>query len=266
MQLDIDVAKRAQALAETYSKTGTFTMDPKEKCGYNKGAAKTEEEAKGDKWATELWYSKGTGYDWATPVYSPTAQDFTNLIWRSSAKVGFGVAGTKVVALYCDRGNVRGRFACNVCKQNAGCDSTRCPLPDAVCSSTDGAGNAEISLADDTQSIRIIATVRKGQVFSLALGSKSLVQSDLIVFHAKQTAALSFAKDSRASQAGAAPAAESVSAIPNVKVSLDGEYVRFDTTRKLNPGGTTHFVITKGTTHDMAWGQYKTSDFAQASG
>lgn len=209
LELDIDIAKRAQKLAETYSTSGTFTAPSGEKCGYNYASASTSTEAMNKDWATNFWYSKGTGFDWANVVFSATAQDFTNMIWRSSTKVGFGVAGTKVVALYCDKGNVRGRFTCNVCKANVGCSTTKCPIPASVCSSKDGEGNAEISLGADRESIRIVATVRKNQFYSIALGSKSLVDSDLIVFHAKATAALSFAKDSRATQALATPTAES---------------------------------------------------------
>jgi len=93
----------------------------------------------------------------------PAAAYFTAMIWRSSTKVGFGVAGTHVVALYCDtRGNDEGRFACNVCRKGVGCDETRCPAPQTVCSTSDGLGNAEISLSADKSRMRIVATVKKG--------------------------------------------------------------------------------------------------------
>jgi len=103
----------------------------------------------------------------------PAARAFTAMIWRSSTKVGFGRAGYNVVALYCDtRGNDEGRFACNVCPKGVGCDINSCPMPQTVCSTDDGLGNAEISLSTDRASMRIIATVKRGQVFSLALGSE----------------------------------------------------------------------------------------------
>jgi len=56
--------------------------------------------------------------------------------------------------------------------------------------------------------MRIIATVKRGQAFTLALGSAALVDSDLIVFSAGTTAALSTVADSRASQSGVRPVAE----------------------------------------------------------
>jgi hypothetical protein len=81
-------------------------------------------------------------------------------------------------------------------------------MPQTVCSSKDGQGNAEISLTADKASMRIIATVKSGQAFSLALGSSSLVDSDLLVFTAGTSAALSTVEDSRASQSGVRPVAE----------------------------------------------------------
>jgi hypothetical protein len=186
------------------------------------------------------------------------------MIWRSTTKVGFGVQGDRVVALYCPKGNVKGRFACNVCKAGAGCDANKCPLPDSVCSSKDGEGNAEISLTADKKSIRIIATVKKGQSYAIALGKESLVDSDLIVFNAKDTAAASTATDSRATSTGAAPAPESPSAIAAATKTDEGQYIRFDTTRTLAPGSG-HFAITKGTTHKMGWGQYIAGNLASVT-
>lgn len=205
--LDIDVAKRAQALAESCANSGACTSST-EPCGVNVATASTTTEAADKDFATNQWYAKGTGYDWTKKPYSVPAEAFTNLIWSSSTKVGFGISGTRVVALYCAKGNVRGRFACNVCADNTGCDAAKCPVPDAICSSTDGAGSAEISLRKDKVSIRIIATVKKNQHFSLAFGKHSLVNSDLIVFEAKGTAATSKAYDSKATQANVQPSPE----------------------------------------------------------
>jgi hypothetical protein len=158
--------------------------------------------------------------------------------------------------LYCPKGNIKGRFDCNVCRAGVGCSETRCPQPDAVCSSTDGEGNAEISLTDDKESIRIIATVKKGQTYALALGSTSLIDSDLLVFHAKNLPADSFATDSRAAINDAASTVSVPAALRGVSITEEGDYIRFDGTRRLAPGTAAHFRITLGATHDMAWGQY----------
>lgn len=157
------MAKRAQLYAANLANGVTPTVATNEICGYNEWNAPTIVDAKNEQKATDYWYAKGTNYIWTTNIYQPTARDFTNLIWRSSTKVGFGIVGKKVVALYCEtKGNVKGRFNCNVCKKNIGCDATKCPLPNAVCSSEDGQGNAEFSLSTNKQDIRIIATVKKG--------------------------------------------------------------------------------------------------------
>jgi hypothetical protein len=217
-------------------------------------------------WATDWWYAKGTGYNWGTREYSTVAQDFTNMIWRSTTEVGFGISGRAVVALYCPKGNVRGRFACNVCPKGVGCSAEKCPVPNAVCSSTNGEGNAEISLRAEGQSIRIIATVKKDNIFSLALGSNSLVDSDLIVFYAKHTASLSFVKDSSATADNTTPLDSNYPAITESERVDEGKYIRFDISRKLNPGTADHFRLKKGTTHDLRWGLYAGDDFSKDSG
>lgn len=91
------------------------------------------------KLATAYWYDMNRDYDFNKNIMQPAAAPFSALIWRSSTKVGFGVSGNHVVALYCNtRGNDEGRFACNVCKKGVGCDAAACPPPKTVCSSTDG--------------------------------------------------------------------------------------------------------------------------------
>jgi hypothetical protein len=118
-------------------------------------------QANDGKRATAHWYDKLDEYDFNKGFYELAAAPATALIWRSSTKVGFGVAGKHVVALYCDtRGNAEGRFACNVCRGGVGCDAQACPPPRSVCSTTDGLGNVEISLTADQRSMRIIATVK----------------------------------------------------------------------------------------------------------
>jgi hypothetical protein len=110
--------------------------------------------------------------------------------------------------------------------------------------------------------MRIIATVKRGQVFSLALGTASLVDSDLLVFTAGSTAALSTVQDSRASQAGIAPVAETQSAIQTASITeIPGAFIRFDLSRSLSPGLAKHYNFKKGSTHTIGWGQYKTADF-----
>jgi hypothetical protein len=210
LTIDYDLAKQAQTHAQTYAgASGTRPPQRTKNCYLNYWKANVLASAADGKQATAYWYDMIRDYDFSKNIMQPAAAPFTALIWRSSTKVGFGVSGTHVVALYCDtRGNDEGRFACNVCKKSVGCDAAACPMPKTVCSSTDGQGNAEISLTADKASMRIIATVKRGQAFSLALGKASLVDSDLLVFTAGTTAALSTVEDSRASQSGVRPVAE----------------------------------------------------------
>lgn len=184
LKMDIDIAKRAQILAKQYADSGTFTIKSSEPCGYSIATAPDTGKANNKDWATDNWYKKGTGYDWTKVKYSATAADFTRMIWRGSTKVGFGISGTKIVALYCEKGNVKANYECNVCKANIGCDKVKCPTAAGVCSATNGESRAEISLRADNKSIRIIATVKKNQNFVIAFGSNTLVNSDLIMFYA----------------------------------------------------------------------------------
>jgi hypothetical protein len=149
LSLDIDIAKRAQTYSKALSDDSAYTIPSSEKCSVNTWKA-DDSDAAGGKEVTENWYKTGTNYDWDKKVYEATAKEFTNMIWRSATRVGFGRTGNHVVAVYCETpGNVLGRFQCNVCPAKVGCDAQRCPEAAAVCSSDDGHGNAEFSLTDD---------------------------------------------------------------------------------------------------------------------
>jgi hypothetical protein len=82
----------------------------------------------------------------------------------------------------------------------------------------------------------------------------------LLVFHAKSLPADSFATDSRAAATDVAPTVSAAAALTRVSITEEGDYIRFDGTRRLAPGTAAHFRITLGTTHDMAWGQYLSSN------
>lgn len=264
LTVDYDLAKKAQGYAERYAAAAVPEPPQKTKnCYLNHWKAPLLAGAKDAQQATDHWYEKNREYDFAKKIMQPAARAFTAMIWRSSTKVGFGRAGNHVVALYCDtRGNDEGRFACNVCEKGVGCDTASCPMPQTVCSTSDGQGNAEISLAADRASMRIIATVKRGQVFSLALGSESLVDTDLIVFTAATTAADSTVVDSRATQNGVRPSAQAQSAIQApTTTEIKGGFIRFDITRRLSPGLADHYDFVKGRTHSLGWGQYRSGDF-----
>ncbi|RWS25189.1 serine proteinase stubble-like protein [Leptotrombidium deliense] len=67
----------------------------------------------------QLWYGDRTNYDYSNAQYSSQSGAFTQLVWRSSTKLGCakkaGQSGSMVViCLYDPSGNVRGQFASNI--------------------------------------------------------------------------------------------------------------------------------------------------------
>uniref|UniRef100_A0A0N4Z2X0 SCP domain-containing protein n=1 Tax=Parastrongyloides trichosuri TaxID=131310 RepID=A0A0N4Z2X0_PARTI len=64
------------------------------------------------------WYEEVKYYDFSNPVYNSKTGHFTQLVWKKTKQVGFGVAqnGSRVfvVCHYTPRGNVIGQFAANV--------------------------------------------------------------------------------------------------------------------------------------------------------
>lgn len=78
--------------------------------------------------AVESWYSEIQDYDYNNPVFSDSTGHFTQVVWKSTTKVGCGAApgpatiegkkydGVYVVCQYSPAGNGEGQFADNVLK------------------------------------------------------------------------------------------------------------------------------------------------------
>lgn len=68
--------------------------------------------------AINAWYNEEKDFDYKNPENRSDLFHFTQVVWQSSEKLGFGYArlnGTTVgVALYTPPGNVRGQFEKNV--------------------------------------------------------------------------------------------------------------------------------------------------------
>jgi len=67
--------------------------------------------------ATQMWYDELTnpGYDFNNPGYSSGIGHFTQVVWKSSTKLGCGISGVYVVCRYCEaQGNFMGPFPENV--------------------------------------------------------------------------------------------------------------------------------------------------------
>jgi len=66
----------------------------------------------------DTWYNESFFYDFNNPGYNAIYLNFTQLIWKSSTSVGFGLYTannhTAVVAKFYPPGNIRGKFRQNV--------------------------------------------------------------------------------------------------------------------------------------------------------
>ncbi|XP_002164046.1 uncharacterized protein LOC100200105 isoform X1 [Hydra vulgaris] len=68
--------------------------------------------------ASNSWYSEIKSYSYNNPTFSSRTGHFTQLVWKSSTKVGFGISfkgsSVIVVAQYSPAGNVLSQFKQNV--------------------------------------------------------------------------------------------------------------------------------------------------------
>ena len=81
--------------------------------------------------ATDAWYNEIKDYNFANPGFSSATGHFTQVVWKSTTKIGFGVAFGQmksgaytfncayVVANYKEPGNYLGQFPTNVLKSIA---------------------------------------------------------------------------------------------------------------------------------------------------
>ncbi|WP_206538945.1 CAP family protein [Nocardiopsis lucentensis] len=78
--------------------------------------------------AVDTWYSEIDHYDYNTPGFSSKTGNFTQLVWKSTERVGVGIAATReengwhgcmVVGRFDPPGNYVGRFEENVLPPNS---------------------------------------------------------------------------------------------------------------------------------------------------
>lgn len=150
LKVDVEAAKVLQKIMDDMDADPKKVMSEKtlrdidrtgdyvKKCNVNVHMHTDAVEQHDGDYATEGWYKNSESYDYvtskpklvkgkedeATKIKSDT---YTQLIWKTSTKVGFGIKGKFVVAWYCDKkGNVRDgkakdskdvdTFTDNVCK------------------------------------------------------------------------------------------------------------------------------------------------------
>jgi hypothetical protein len=72
------------------------------------------------KLATQSWYDEIKDYNYGNPTFSAKTGHFTQVIWKTSTKLGVGLGFSSdkkkayVVANYSPPGNYMGQFATNV--------------------------------------------------------------------------------------------------------------------------------------------------------
>ncbi|ODM92905.1 Golgi-associated plant pathogenesis-related protein 1 [Orchesella cincta] len=117
--------KRLSVLAKKCAEFHMMENDGDRECPYKNGDGEiwlmgTDDWKKSDMAgkAAEKWYKQNENYDFTKPGYSPTTGAFTQLIWKSSEKLGFGFAQMKgktvAVGIFSPGGNVKGMFPENV--------------------------------------------------------------------------------------------------------------------------------------------------------
>ncbi|EDO35288.1 predicted protein, partial [Nematostella vectensis] len=109
-----ELATQAEKLAYNMAMKGTIERsEVAAKLGYGENVAKitgTNFNKAGEE-ATSLWYAEGQNYSFSDPRLSPKTDAFTQVVWKSSKKLGMGCArdlqtnDLYVVALYDPMGN-----------------------------------------------------------------------------------------------------------------------------------------------------------------
>lgn len=68
--------------------------------------------------STDMWYNEEPKYDYSKNAFQPAAGHFSQVVWKSSARLGMGYAVNGsfkiVVAHYDPAGNMGGQYTANV--------------------------------------------------------------------------------------------------------------------------------------------------------
>uniref|UniRef100_A0A0N5BJE1 SCP domain-containing protein n=1 Tax=Strongyloides papillosus TaxID=174720 RepID=A0A0N5BJE1_STREA len=122
LSVDPAIEKKAQAYAEHLAKIGQMVHDPKnhqDKLGENLAFGSPVIAHIGVK----LWYDEIKDYNFNSQGFKHGTGHFTQLVWKSSSKVGCGVAagssGVFTVCKYSPPGNLQGAYKENVSPKKA---------------------------------------------------------------------------------------------------------------------------------------------------
>ena len=112
-----DLAKQAQAWAEKMVEDGQMahsSNDERPGQGENLAMYTDRTALTTTAFATNAWYDEVKDYDFGNPGFKPGTGHFTQVVWKSCTKVGFGTAGDFAVGRYGPPGNMEGDFEENV--------------------------------------------------------------------------------------------------------------------------------------------------------
>ncbi|KAB0800353.1 hypothetical protein PPYR_06093 [Photinus pyralis] len=118
--LDSEMNRYAQEWANQLAKTSTFSHRPNNKYGENLywGSYPGETDLQISQRGVKAWYDENKFYNYDSETVQTKALHFTQVIWRSSRRLGIGVArgnnGVYLVCNYDPRGNFVGQFRANV--------------------------------------------------------------------------------------------------------------------------------------------------------
>jgi phage gp16-like protein len=117
LKLDVAIAKKIQAEMEKKGFKGSITdKGSYASCGelvYEEKISTKLKELEFKNTASMAWYAGEPKYDYSKgEPKSPKDKDakaasdkFTQMVWKGTAKVGFGIKGKWVIAWYCDKGS-----------------------------------------------------------------------------------------------------------------------------------------------------------------
>eukprot|EP00941_MAST-03F_sp_MAST-3F-sp1_P003183 g3183.t1 len=116
LEWDDECARTAQIWAEKMRSSGSFARGGFGNYGQNIAASMN---LLTPQRAVDIWYAEGRFYNYELPKPSIKTADFTQLLWRSTSKVGAGVSKCPsglvyFVAHYSTAGNVDGKYEMNV--------------------------------------------------------------------------------------------------------------------------------------------------------
>lgn len=136
-----DVYKQARAELAWKDHAGKFCGQTVFELKSTKGAKDDgvdEASLKGTDYVSKQWYKQKENYDFDKHTFKAGKKDsgweaFTQMVWKSSTEVGFGVHGKYVVAQYCTEGNYplsAPTAGVNVCKSKADGGCKECKVGD----------------------------------------------------------------------------------------------------------------------------------------